>query len=46
MRDFDDFFSQKLNEESSFPHRAKMWKQVSKRMDAFDAGGQGRRHGR
>lgn len=38
MRDFDDFFSQKLNEESSFPHRARMWKEISRRLDAFDAG--------
>lgn len=39
MSDFDDFFARKLEEEASFPNKGKQWKQMSKRLDAFDAGG-------
>lgn len=39
MSDFDKFFKDKLEEEQSFPRRSKNWKSVSKRLDAFDAGG-------
>lgn len=38
MRDFDDFFAERLEEEASFPKRSKNWKQLSKNLDAFDAG--------
>ncbi|HPI07417.1 MAG TPA: hypothetical protein PLM41_13600 [Saprospiraceae bacterium] len=41
MSDFDDLFREKLDEEQSFPQRSKNWKMVSKRLDAFDAGGLG-----
>lgn len=39
MSDFDNFFREKLEEEQSFPRRNRSWKSVSKRLDAFDAGG-------
>ena len=41
MSDFDDLFREKLDEEQSFPRRNKNWNMVSKRLDAFDAGGLG-----
>ncbi len=40
MSDFDKFFKEKLNEEQSFPRRNRNWNMVSKRLDAFDTGGQ------
>lgn len=40
MSDFDKFFKEQLNEEQSFPRRNRNWKMVSKRLDAFDTGGQ------
>ena len=39
MSDFDNLFREKLDEEQSFPRRNKNWNMVSKRLDAFDAGG-------
>jgi hypothetical protein len=39
MSEFDNFFRDKLDEEQSFPRRNKNWNMVSKRLDAFDAGG-------
>lgn len=39
MSDFDNLFREKLDEEQTFPRRNKNWKMVSKRLDAFDAGG-------
>lgn len=38
MRDPDDFFAERLEEEASFPKRSKNWKHLSKRLDAYDAG--------
>lgn len=40
MSDIDKFFKEKLNEEQSFPRRNRNWNMVSKRLDAFDTGGQ------
>jgi hypothetical protein len=40
MSDIDKFFKDKLNEEQSFPRRNRNWKMVSKRLEAFDTGGQ------
>ena len=38
MSDLDDFFAKRLDEEATFPNRGKNWKQISKRLDAFDSG--------
>ncbi|MBN8676747.1 MAG: hypothetical protein J0M29_00900 [Chitinophagales bacterium] len=40
MQDLDDLFKDRLDEEAPFPNRAKQWKQLSQRLDAFDAGAQ------
>lgn len=39
MQDLDDIFKDRLNEEATFPNRAKQWKHLSQRLDAFEAGG-------
>lgn len=38
MSDFDDLFKNRLDEEASFPNRNKNWKQLSKRLEAFETG--------
>lgn len=38
MSDLDDIFAKRLDEEGSFPNRRKNWKQMTKRLDAFDSG--------
>ncbi|MEO6038801.1 MAG: hypothetical protein ABIQ93_10330 [Saprospiraceae bacterium] len=39
MSDFDRFFAEKLEEEGEFPHRDRNWRQLSKRLEAFEVGG-------
>jgi hypothetical protein len=38
MSDFDKFFKERLEGEAEFPNGKKNWKQVSKRLDAFQTG--------
>lgn len=46
MSDLDDILAKRLDDEGSFPNRGKNWKQMTKRLDAYDAGTvQGNRHG-
>jgi hypothetical protein len=38
MKDFDRYFSEKLNEEVQFPNRDKNWMEMSRRLDALETG--------
>lgn len=38
MSDFDKFFADKLDQEDHYPGRAKNWRALHKRLDAFSAG--------
>lgn len=46
MNDFDQFFRDRLGGERSFPRREKNWRQMSRRLDAFQAGARGGPGGR
>ncbi|MFM7155884.1 MAG: hypothetical protein ACKOZV_17330 [Bacteroidota bacterium] len=38
MKEFDRYFSEKLNEEVQFPNREKNWMEMSRRLDALETG--------
>ncbi len=38
MSDFDKIFAEKLDEEGRFPRKAKNWRTLSSRLDAFESG--------
>lgn len=38
MKEFDHYFSEKLNEEVQFPNREKNWMEMSRRLDALETG--------
>ena len=38
MKEFDHYFSERLNEEVQFPNREKNWMEMSRRLDALETG--------